>query len=890
MAMLSRIRAWLWGANDVSQHDDLSQEINHHLAMLSDERLGLGATPEEADAYARGKFGNRTAIREVVHELNPLCFLHAWTAHLRIAIRTLLRNKTAYVSATAILALGVGMSVAMFSLVDAVLLRPLPFPNQESIQVIWKVDPLAGSHVEELAYPELSDLQESIPDLEFVALMPTSLYGYSRVLQNGKAEPVQIESSPVSHDFFRVLGVSPVLGRNFISSDERVGAAPVAIVSDSVWRNQLGADPNIVGRGIRLNGQGYTVIGVMAAGVEFPRGAGLWVPLGVDRAVVDRRGETFLQAIARTKTGVSRERIAVEVNAVFQRVARDHPEDYTRSQQGAVTPLVEYWTGSARVHLWIMLGASLLLLIAGIISASNLLMSRTLQRRYEIATRLALGACHGQILAQLASEGTLIAIIAAAAGLGVARLAIWFLIRWAPGDIPRLGQATLDLESLCFATGVAALVALACTVIPGWAATRMHVESALREGGARLSLSRREGRTRRFFILAQAAVTVMLLVLASLLAMSYRAMMSADIGFANRDAVSMNLQLHGPGLFSAQAFNAKYRRSFYKELLNRLRETPGVTSAAAILLRPLEGTIGWDVSYEFEFETGNKDNHVLPKTNYEVVTPGYFKTVGTPLLAGRDFSEHDSEGSEPVAIISQSLADRVREAGYAPLGSRIRLGLSHDGWSKIIGVSADARYRSITQSGSDIFVPYLQAMPPTNYLVIRGTQSVGDLATLVRRTLSSLDPGQTIAGVATIAELIDANSARHRFNMILLLWFGVCAAILAAGGVYSAIAELIADREHEIAIKTALGAHRVRLAREMVSGTLGFVLVGEAVGVLAVFAFARFGAELFYGASARDPLVLGLVAAFVFIVSLVAGLWPAWIAASDDPRASLRAS
>src|ERR1700722_18591767 len=258
--------------------------------------------------------------------------LDNWAGHLRFAIRTLLRNKGAYLPAAAILALGIGMSVAMFSLVDAVLLRPLPFPEQNSIQVIWKVDPLAGSHVEELAYPELRDLQEGISDFAYVAVMPTSLYGYARVLQAGKAGPVQIESAPVSHDFFRVLGVSPALGRDFTGSDERAGAPPVVVISDQVWRNQLGADPKMVGRMIRLNGQGYTVIGVMAAGVEFPRGAGLWIPLGVERARVDCRGATFLQAIARTRPGVSREQIAVPVNALFARLAADHPEAYTRSQ------------------------------------------------------------------------------------------------------------------------------------------------------------------------------------------------------------------------------------------------------------------------------------------------------------------------------------------------------------------------------------------------------------------------------------------------------------------------------------------------------------------------------------------------------------------------------
>lgn len=606
------------------------------------------------------------------------------------------------------------MSVAMFSLVDAVLLRPLPFPRQESIQMIWKVDPLAGSHVEELAYPELGDLQQNIKDFEYVAVMPTSLYGYGKVLQSGKAEPVQIESAPVSHDFFRVLGVAPVLGRGFVSSDERVGAPPVVVLSDRVWRDDLGADPRIIGRMIRLNGQGRTVIGVMAPGVEFPRGAGLWVPLGVEAEIVERRGATFLQAIARAKPGITRQRISGEVSALFQRLAVDHPEAYTRSQQGVVTPLVEYWTGSARLHLWIMLGASLLLMVASIISASNLLLSRTLSRRAEIATRLALGAGYTDIVAQLGSEGAVVGILAAAAGLGIAQSAVRLLVRWAPPDIPRLADAALDLNSFCFAAGAAALAALACTVIPACSATTMQLETALREGGTRLSLSRHGGRARSAFILAQAAVTVTLLATAVLLALSYQSMMSVDTGFRNRDALSMNIHLRGSEVWTSQ-------RAFYTRLLTALREAPGVTSAAAILLRPLEGTIGWDVPYEFEYEAHGRDARVLPKTNYEVITPDYFKTVGTPLLEGRDFNEHDSEDGEPVVIISRTLAQRIRAAGFSPLGYRLRHGHSRDRWSKVVGVSSDARYRSITQRGADIFVPYLQAAQPTNYLVIRGT-------------------------------------------------------------------------------------------------------------------------------------------------------------------------
>jgi putative ABC transport system permease protein len=809
--------------------------------------------------------------------------------NVHVAFRIFTRHGP-YWTATAILALGIGMSVAMFSLVDAVLLRPLPFPGQEAIQVIWKANPLIGDQVEELAYPELRDLQENIADFEYVAVMPTSLYGYGRVLQTGQAPPVEIESAPVSHDFFRVLGVSPAMGRDFTSLDEQVGAAPVVMISDRVWRERLSADRNIVGRMIRLNGQGHTVIGVMAPGVEFPRGAGLWIPLGVDRRVVESRGATFLQAIARLSPGRSRETIAGQVNGLFARQAADHPEAYSASQRAVVTPLVEYWTGSARLHLWIMLAASLLLLVAAAVSAGNLLLSRTLARQFEIATRLALGARHGQILSQLAAEGAAIAAIATVGGLLMAQAVVRLLASWAPADIPRLSSAALDLHSFGFASGAALFAAVACSLAPGWWVAHVPPDSALREGGSRSSMSKRSGRTRSTFVLVQAAVTTILLAMTTLLVQSYRSMMATDTGFANRDTVTMNVQLRGPSLFSAQAFDAAARRAFYARLLEHLRQAPGVTSAATVLLRPLEGTIGWDVSYQFEFETAGKENRVLPKANYEVVTSGYFQTVGTPLLEGRDFNEHDSADSESVVIISRTLAERIRASGYVPLGHRVRLGLGQSHWSKVIGVCSDARYRSITQGGADVFVSYLQAQPPTNYLVIRGAQPAAELAALVRRSMAELDPSQAAAGVATIGELIDRNMARHRFNMILLLWFGVCAAVLAATGVYSVIAESVAAREREVAIKTALGAGRPRLVREIVSGTLALVLTGEVLGVCCTALFGHAASDLLYGVSPHDPVMLGLVGSFLFLVSLLAAFWPAWIAASGDPRVALRAA
>ena len=672
--------------------------------------------------------------------------------------------------------------------------------------------------------------------------------------------------------------MSPVLGRDFNDSDERVGAPPVVMVSDRVWRNYLGSDPHIVGRMIRLNGQGCTVIGVIARGVEFPRGAGFWVPLGVDSRVVGRRKSTFLQAIARVKPGVSQQRVASEVDALVRRLARKYPDAYSPSQQGEVTPLTKYWTGASRVHLWILLGASVLLLAGSALSASILIVSGILGRGAEIATRIALGAGRRHILGQLGAEGALIAVIAATAGTGLAGLLVRILVRFAPADIPRISEAGLNPASVVFAMATAASAAVICTVMPAMSAMRMRLESVLREGGTRLSMSRRSLRARNMFVLAQAAVTVVMLAVAGLFLLSYRSIMSADIGFENRDTLTVNLKWRGPGLFASGGID---RRAPYPELLSRLRHAPGVISAAAITVRPLEGAVGWERSYEFEFDAGRKDAAVLPKANFEAVSPGYFQTAGTPLLEGRDFTEHDSEASESVVIISRTLAERIRAAGHSPIGHRIRLGGSGD-WLKVIGVCGEARYRDVTQEDATIFQSYRQTAAPTPYVMIRGNQSARELGALVRRTLAAMDPSQAVAGDANLGELIDANTARHRFNMIILLWFAVCAAVLAGTGIYGVVAESIVARKREIAIRLALGAPRIGVVRGMVSKTVQFALLGETIGLFAVVPVYNRISGLLYGVARYSPPLFLVVLGFVFSVSFAASFWPAWSAVDKD--------
>ena len=857
--------------------DPIDEELQFHAEQLKQERMEAGDTAEQAAEYARRKLGSTFRIAETVREMTLRGSLETVGRHLRFALRSYRQHSGAYILATAILALGISLSVATFSLVQAVVLSPLPFPNQQNVHMIWKSDALNNANlVGELAYPELRDLQTGIKDAAFVALLPAALYGNGRVLQTGEAEPVQIESCPVTSDFFKVLGVSPMLGRDFEAADEEPGSAPVVMLSNSVWQDHFGSDPGVVGRQIRLNGVGHTVAGVMAAEVDFPHGARLFVPIRKSA----RRGMTYLQAIVRMRPGASAENLRAAVDRTFQLQAADYPEEYPKSQRAVVTNIAEYLTGSSKQQLLLSLAASLLLLFSACVSAGNLFLSRAMVRRREVATRTSLGASTFQLLTQFMVEGFLAAAIAAIAGTVLAMAILRFLIRLAPPDIPRIETATVNLAALAFAAAVALFAAMACTAGPALLLRNANLEGTLREAGTRTSGSRSGSRLQKIFVFSQAALTVAILAVGLLLFISYRAMLLTDTGFANQDTLTINLALRGPKV------DPTIRRRFYSEILDRLRASPEVINAAAVLLRPLEGSIGWDTSYSFEFEAGQRNPKQLPKANFEVVTPNYFATVGTALVEGRDFDEHDAEESPRVVIISQSLAKRIRTAGHQPLGHRVSV---FDGMRKVIGVAADARYRRVVQTGDDIYVPYRQANPPTNYLVIRGRVPSAELLTLVRKTLREIDPGQAIASAATLEELTSKDTARNRFNLVVMMLFAGGGLLLAAAGIHSVVGESVAVRAKEIAVKTALGAGRGLLVREAVWKVLLFVALGELAGVAIALLMGRAAADLLYLVSPSDPFLLFSIFLFVLVTSGIASIVPAWLATGKDPISSLQA-
>ncbi len=857
------------------RRDPIDQELQAHFEMLRQERLEAGDTPEQAERFARLRLGSRPAAREAVLDEGGWHRLESLARHLRLALRSYARNGGAYILATAILSLGIGLSVALFSVVDAVVLTPLPVPGEERVHLIWKTDPAQQAHlVGEMAYVELGDLQNMVPEIESVALFPAAPYGNGRTVQPDTGDPVQVESCPATPDFFRVLGVKPMRGRGFDARESAPGAAPVVVLSDWAWRRYFGARPDVLNQTIRVNGRGHEVIGIMPPEFDFPRGVGLWVNLPVSA----NRGMTWLQAVARSRPGVGADALRNSTDRAFRLQVQNHSKEYSPAQRAVVTPIREFFVGSSKPQLLLSLAASVLLLLSACASAANLFVSRTIARRHEIATRAALGASHGQILMQFAAEAVVASVFAVFAGGTLAAAVLRVLVDWAPPDIPRLENAALNTNAFAVSVAAALLSTFACVVGPVVLLRRQMLAGAA-GGGIRLAGSRSGTRLQRTFVLLQAALTVTVLVASAMVFSSYRALLATDLGFSSRDALTVNLALRGPDMNPE-----RYRRT-YLDLIDTLRSKPGVTHAAGILLRPLEGPIGWDTAYSFEFEDALRDpTAVLPKANFEVVTPGYFETAGMALQSGRDFTPHDTGETEKVVIVSRSIARRFERAGRHPVGERMMV---FDEVRRVIGTVADVRFRGVRQAGEDVYVPHTQVDTPTNYLIVRGNLPAGELASLVRETVRAVAPGQAIAAEATFGELADRNTARDRFHLMLLLVFAAGALLLAIAGVHSVTRETVSVRAKELAIRVAVGASRSRLAVETSRGILVWVAVGACVGLGLSLWMGRAAASLLYEVSHRDPLILAGSAAFVVAAAALSSFGPSWKAAGRDPRGQL---
>ena len=866
--------------------DELDAELRDHVERQVADHIRAGMSPGEARRRARLEFGGLDQVKELCRDVRRTRWLDDLGRELRYAARRQLKDRSSGVSWFAIvtLAIGIGASTAMFGVLDTVVLQPLPFPQEERLVAGWKTSRTDPTRFIELSYPEFLAWRAQSTSFESLAALPTTVYGYSYVL-TGRGDPASIESARVTAEFFDVLGVRPLLGRTFTASDDREGAQPAVVLTHAFWANVLGADPEVIGTGLTLTGVDFTVVGVLPAGFAFPRGVDVFTALGTRPGLANNR-TVFLHVIGRLLPDVSREQATAELDGVVSRLEAQRPGSNTGDQAAALTPLRDHVLGNGRVVAALLFGGAVVLLLVAGVNLSGLQATRVARRAGEMALRLGLGASTRHLVRQFVAEGLVLAAIGTTVGIGLAVAILDAVTALAPEGIPQIATASLGGRSLLFAAGCLVATTFGIGCIPLMLVRNPSIDTLLR-GCTAAGGSGRAARIGGALLAAEVAGTVALLIIAGALTVSFLNLRHADLGF---DRESVLTAFVNPS--RARYPDAAARRRFFRDVIARLEANAEVDAAGAALLRPLEGVIGWDLPYRLPGQTAEDaaGNSIL---NLEVVTPAWFETIGTPLLAGRGFTEAD--GLEPaperqplVAIVSESVAREMYGSLREAVGQRFVGGRNAPRSYRIVGVVADGRYRRVRETSGDVFLPYTQTAVPLRYVAVRTTAGPAAARAILRRALAEVDPEQPMSADLTTTELVERALSRERFQSALLLPFGVGSALLAALGVFGMVNDTASRRLRELALRQALGARRSRVLAELLRSTLACVLAGLGAGALLAVAASRALSLELFEIGLADPWIVVAVCSLILGVSGVACIGPAARVGRLDVGAMLR--
>jgi len=853
----------------------LDDEIAFHIEQQAAQNERFGMPPDEALRAARATFGRVPATKEAFRDVSGFSFIDGLVQDARFAVRRLVAHPVFSATVVATLALGIGASTTVFTVLNAVLLRPLPYERPEQLVTIWEHSRRSGqpgADHEDIAPANLFDWRQQSQSFSGFAW-----YNRSVTTLGGTNEPEQVVSSGVSASLFPLLGVSPVIGR-FIRADETTpGAERVVVIDESLWRRRFGADPKIIDRTVTLDAVPYRVIGVAPNGQGFPREALLWTPLILPPSSMTMRSSHYLLAIARLKTGVSVPTARTEMSAIAARLERQYPE--TNADLGVnIVPLTDELVGNVRPTLWLVFGAVAFVLIIACANVGGLFMARAAAGEGEMALRRALGASRPRLVQQVLTESFLLSFGAAVFGMLIAVWSTQSLVRFAPVPIvPSAGSLGLDVRVAAFAIGLAVLTTLVFGLVQASSCGEGVLQSHLKRGGQQALSGAAQRRGRRLLVSAEMAFTMVLLAGAGIMVRGLATLSRIDLGFAPTHLFTAELRLPGARYPAGSGTSDR----FYAQLIANTKQIPGVDAASAVFMLPF----GMD-NRVYSFRTTDQPD-AQQRANFRVASPGYFSTMRSPMLSGRDIAWSDSAAGRRVVVINRTMAERFWP-GKSAVGQTIRI-RGDTTPVEIIGVVADMKYFGHeARPEPEMYVPHAQVPVNAMTLVVRTRDDPSRVAAKFAAAVRALDREIALGRVSSMDDLINMQLGMRRFMRGTLGGFAAVGLLLSCIGIYALVAYSVTQRRREIGVRVAVGATPQDVLALVTADELRLSAIGIVVGAGVALLLGRALAASVPGLQTPDPIVLITAAVTLAVAALMASAIPAIRASHDDPVAALR--
>lgn len=803
---------------------------------------------------------------------------------LKHALRTLYSNRLYTLIVVSMLALGISGTTVIFSAVNSILLRPLPYANADRVVYVWGNNLSRGISESPLSIPDLTDHKAQNTTFDGLAA------SFSSSINIAFAEyPEQVTATQITVNTLDVLGIKPVVGRNFIPEEEVFGNHRVALLGYELWQRRFGGDPNVINQMINMNGVPRQIVGVLPDEFKYPlRETQVWIPLAINPAQTQARNDRWAVVIGLMKPGVTVEQAQTDLTTIASRLEQQYPENKGVSLR--LVPLATQVFGAIKLPLQLLLGASLAILLIVCANVAGLMLARAAVRERDMAIRAALGAGRGRLIAQLMSESLIMALIAGVVGTLLSLWLVKLLIAYGTTALPQLEEVGFDRRALAFAAAVSLITSVLFGLAPALRASKPELEETLKEGRRNTVLSGSGRRLLNAMVVTEITLSLILLIGAGLLLRSFVSLLQVDPRFDPTNVLTMEMTLTGP----------KYRdnaavKQFFQQLMQRVQALPGVQTASATHNIPLGGGLRLYMSMDSQGQIADSTRENRPDVAYFQITPDYFKALSTPLLKGRAFTDQDDANHPPVAIITEQAA-QTYYPNEDPVGKQIRIGSPQNwsDWITVVGVVPDIRFEELNNTPTmQVYTPHLQGLKfgrslNRMVLAVRTTTDPGSLTSAIQQQIWSLDKDQPVTNILTLSQLVSDSLAQRRLIMLLLVAFAIMALLLAGIGLYGTLSYMVTQRRHEIATRMALGAQQRDVLTLILRQGMVLVVIGVVLGLASAFFLTWLVTSMLYSVSPNDPLTFVGVPLLIALISLLACVVPAYRASKTDPLKILR--